>query len=65
MLEPVLDVTKIFVTNVTQLIHLSVFYADLEPLLLKDVANYVQLTVQTVLLEQTLQYAFNALQVMS
>ena len=65
MLEPALDVTKIFVTNVTLLTHLSAFYADLEPLLLKDVANYVQPTVQTALLEQTHQYAFNALQAMS
>lgn len=64
MLEPALDVTKIFVTHVILLTHLSVFYVDLEPLLLKDVANYVQLTVQTVLLEQTHQYAFNASQAM-
>ena len=65
MLEPALDVTKIFVINVIRLTHLSAFYVNLEPLLLKDVANYVQPTVQTVLLEQTHQYAFNALQVMS
>ena len=63
MLEPALDVTRIFVTNVIRLTYLSVFYVDLEPLLLKDVANYVQPTVRTALLEQTYQYAFNALKV--
>lgn len=63
MLEPALDVTKIFVTHVIRLTHLSAFYAGLEPLLLKDVASCVQLTVLTALLEQTHQYAFNASQV--
>ena len=65
MLEPALDVIKIFVILVIRLTHLSVFYADLEPLLLKDVANSAQLTAQTALLEQTHQYAFNASQDMS
>lgn len=60
MLEPALDVIKIFVIHVIRLTHLFAFYADLEPLLLKDVANSAQLTAQTALLEQTHQYAFNA-----